>query len=177
MSVFCRRIKGMLCSKVTVDSYICGLPTKHLQINPYMYWFMRTIRTFMDFWKKSVQWEKFLRIRVRIFFWIRKTQKWWNFHRMVQCYGLMLHIAVTCHSNFLHLVTLLRTVLVTQWCYIIALHYCVILHVCTNLYTHDLTIYTGTECIDTNTCPTLLSGQVASLHVLQKSCADLRAQF
>ncbi len=28
--VFCRRIKGMLRSKVTDDSYICGLPSEHL---------------------------------------------------------------------------------------------------------------------------------------------------
>ncbi len=29
-----------------------------------------------------------------------------NFHGMVQCYGQMLHIVVTLHRNFLHLVTI-----------------------------------------------------------------------
>ncbi len=37
-----------------------------------------------------------------------------NFHRPVQCYGQMLHIAVTLHSNFLHLITSSQTALVTQ---------------------------------------------------------------
>ncbi len=49
-------------------------------------------------------------------FWVRKTQKWWNFHGMVKCYGLMLRIAVTLRSNFLHLVTTLRRALVIQLC-------------------------------------------------------------
>ncbi len=55
MSVFCHRIKGMLCSKVTDDGYICGLPSEHLQINPYG--FLRRIRIS----------EKFVCIRVQIF--------------------------------------------------------------------------------------------------------------
>ncbi len=37
-----------------------------------------------------------------------------NVHEMVQHYEQMLHTAVMLHSNFLHLVTLLQTVLVTQ---------------------------------------------------------------
>ncbi len=47
-------------------------------------------------------------------FWVRKTQKWWNFHVTAQCYGLMLCIAVMLHSNFLHLLTSLRTALVSH---------------------------------------------------------------
>ncbi len=43
MSVFCRRIKGMLHSKVTDNGYICGLPSEHLQIN--LYGFLRKIPT------------------------------------------------------------------------------------------------------------------------------------
>ncbi len=56
-------------------------------------------------------------------FWVRKTQKWRNFHGMIQCYGLMLRIAVTLHSNFLHLVTSLQTALVIEQCYVTVLHY------------------------------------------------------
>ncbi len=54
-------------------------------------------------------------------------QKCCYFHRMVQCYGLMLHIATKLLNNFLQLVNLLLTALVTQcslWRgYIMALHY------------------------------------------------------
>ncbi len=42
---------------------------------------------------------------------------------MIQCYRLMLHIAVTLRSNFLHLVTSSRTTLVTQQCCIMVLCY------------------------------------------------------
>ncbi len=42
---------------------------------------------------------------------------------MVQCYELMLHIAVTLRSNILHLVTSLWTAHVTQWCYSTVLRY------------------------------------------------------
>ncbi len=74
--------------------------------SPYTYRFLRKICTYrsMDFW-------------------VRKTKKWWNFHGTVQCYRLMLRIAVTLRSNFLYLVILSRTALVTQWCYITVLHY------------------------------------------------------
>ncbi len=36
MSVFCRRIKGMLLSKVTDDSYVCRQTSEHLQVFPYI---------------------------------------------------------------------------------------------------------------------------------------------
>ncbi len=52
---------------------------------------------------------------------------------MEQCYEPMLRIAGTFHSNILHLVTTLGTALVTRWCYVTALHYGVMLHVCTHL--------------------------------------------
>ncbi len=55
--------------------------------------------------------------------WVWKTQKWWNFHGTVQCYRLMLRIAVTLRSNFLYLVTSWQTALVTQWYYITMLRY------------------------------------------------------
>ncbi len=57
-------------------------------------------------------------------FWVWKTQKWWNFHGLVQGYKLMLRIAVTLRSNFLHLVTCSEQ----HW-----LHNSVTLHVCTQL--------------------------------------------
>ncbi len=47
VSVFCHRIKGMLRSKVTDDSYICGPLSEHLQINQYR--FLRIIRMCTDF--------------------------------------------------------------------------------------------------------------------------------
>ncbi len=49
--------------------------------------------------------------------WVWKIQKWRKFHGIVQWYGLMLHIAVTLHGNFLHLVTSL-TCYSTVLCYI-----------------------------------------------------------
>ncbi len=49
-----------------------------------------------------------------------QNSKRWNFHGMVQCYRLMLRIAVTLHSDFLHLVTSSPTALVTQRCYIMS---------------------------------------------------------
>ncbi len=60
---------------------------------------------------------------------VRKTQKWWNFHRTVQCYRLMLRIPVTLSGNFLHLVTSSQTALVTP-----VLHYSVMLHVFNHLW-------------------------------------------
>ncbi len=56
---------------------------------------------------------------------------------MVQCYGLMLRIAVTLRSNFLHFVTQSQTALVTQWYYAMVLLYGLMLHVCTHLYQLD----------------------------------------
>ncbi len=56
-----------------------------------------------------------------------------SFHEMVQCYGHMLHIAVTLHSNFLHLVTLSLTTLVTCNSYAMVLHHGISLHVCIHL--------------------------------------------
>ncbi len=44
-------------------------------------------------------------------------------------------------------------------------------------YLWPLTIYTWTECTDNCIAQTLMSGQVASLHVLQKSCWDSQARF
>ncbi len=41
----------------------------------------------------------------------------------------------------------------------------------------SLTTYTRTECTDNGACQTLVSGQVASLHDLQKSCGDSRAKL
>ncbi len=38
-------------------------------------------------------------------------------------------------------------------------------------------LYTWTECTDNNAGQTLVSGQVASLHVLQKSCGNSRARW
>ncbi len=61
----------------------------------------------------------------------------------------MLHNAVMLHSNFLHLVTLSRTGLVTrrtsQQCYITVLHYGVTLYVCSHLYfiTEEDVYYAG----------------------------------
>ncbi len=50
-----------------------------------------------------------------------------NFHGMVQCYGQMLHIAVMLCNNFLHLVILSQTTLVTRCClrlfFVTVLHY------------------------------------------------------
>ncbi len=40
-----------------------------------------------------------------------------------------------------------------------------------------LTIYLWTKCTDNRARQTLVSGQVASLHVLQKSCGHSRARF
>ncbi len=40
-----------------------------------------------------------------------------------------------------------------------------------------MTIYAWTECSDNSARQTLVSGQVASLHVLQKSCEDSQARF
>ncbi len=81
--------------------------------NPYMYWFLRIIHT--------CHWEKFIYIhrRVWIFVWVRKTEKWWHFHGMVRSYRLTLHI----RSNFLYLITLPWTARVTEWCYIMVLHF------------------------------------------------------
>ncbi len=45
-----------------------------------------------------------------------------NFHRMVQCYRQMLHIAIMLHSNFLLLVTSLWIARIIWWCYIIGTH-------------------------------------------------------
>ncbi len=67
------------------------------------------------YWKKFVQ--------TGTDFCIQKTQKWWNFHGTVQCYGLILHIWVTLRSNFLHLIPSSWTALVTQWCFITVLRY------------------------------------------------------
>ncbi len=151
MSLFCYHIKGMFRSKVTDNSYIiCRPSSEHLQINPCG--FLRITRLCTNLWEWFVYvlifennpyWFRFLR-KIRILrkfctytgtdFWIWKTQKWWNFHGMVQFYRLMLHIAVTLYSYFLHLVTLSRTALVTQRGYITALYYSVTLHVCTYLY-------------------------------------------
>ncbi len=81
-----------------------------------------------DFWEQSVHVEIFEKSvealrKIRTYtgtdFWVQKSQKWWNFHGMVQCYGLMWH------SNFLHLVTSSRTALVTQRRYVMELCYSV----------------------------------------------------
>ncbi len=48
----------------------------------------------------------------------------------------MLRIAVTLRSNFLHLVTLSQTAILTQRCYIMALRYSVTLHVCIQIHTY-----------------------------------------
>ncbi len=71
--------------------------------------------------EKSVHWKIFTCTIMD--FWVRKTQKWWNFHGIVQCYRLMLSFAVTLHSNFLHLITSSQTALVTPQCYIMVLCY------------------------------------------------------
>ncbi len=71
------------------DSCSCDvilLEKRHVLIfknNPYMYIFFRKICAV----RKNCTY-------TGTNFWVRKTQKWWNFHGTVQCYGLMLHIAV-----------------------------------------------------------------------------------
>ncbi len=50
-----------------------------------------------------------------------------NFRGMVQCYGQMLHIAVTLPSNFLYVVTSSQTALVTCRSYTMMLHYMFVL--------------------------------------------------
>ncbi len=56
-----------------------------------------------------------------------------SFHGMVQCSEQMLHMAVTLHSNFLHLVTSCGTALITYRSNTTVLCYCVMLHVCSQL--------------------------------------------
>ncbi len=107
MSVFCCCIKGMLRSKVTDDSYICGLPSEHLQIN--LYEFLRIICTCIDFWKKNPYTEKNLYV-YRYRFLGSKNSKMMKF----SWNGTMLRTDVTLCS------------------YVTALPYGVTLHVCTH---------------------------------------------
>ncbi len=115
MSVFCRRIKGMLRFKVTDDGYLCRPTGEHLQINPYRflriictytdsennpytYWFLIIIPICTNFWEKSIYWEKFVCIRVQIF----GPEKLKNDEIFMEWYN------------------------VTDWCYALQLHYAVI---------------------------------------------------
>ncbi len=130
--------------------------------NPYMYWFLRIIRTCTDFSYKfliKILIPRKIRVYTGTDVWVWKIQKWRNFHGMVQCYRLMLRIAVTLRSNLLHLVTSLRTALVIQWCYITVLHYGVTLHVFIQLYTLKMTTL----------CHTIWLGHVRNMQTLMVS--------
>ncbi len=124
MSVFCRSIRGMLRSKVMDDDYICGLPSKHLPIIPYG--FLRVICTSTDFWEKSVHWEKFVHIWVRIF----GSEKLKNDEIFMErynvtdwCYALHLRYAVIFCTWYLHCEPHLLHNSVTLWRCVTVLRY------------------------------------------------------
>ncbi len=92
--------------------------------NLYRYWLLKIISTCTDF---SHEFLRKIRTYMGTDFWVGKIQKWWNFHITIQCYKLILRIAFTLCSNFLHLVTSSQTAVVTQRCYITMLRYSVLL--------------------------------------------------
>ncbi len=91
----------------------------------------------------------------------------------------MLRITVTLRSNFLHLVTSSQTAFVTQWCYIMALHSCVTLHVCTQLNISNGKFYYSSSKFQQMSATLRLIANISTMHdaALVKFCKFIGKAF